>query len=102
MEVTNLRLMYYLSSHPFFSLNEMVQIDIVKALSEPRRAEKDMDIPFGDFVRIADIFSYINEDVFYSKCQSALVDDEFDKHSVLERLGFSELEQALFYYCFYK
>ena len=102
VEVTNLRLMFYLSTHPFFSLSENIQIDIVKALSSPRKTEKDMEIPFGDFARIVDLFSNIDEERFYSKCQEALISDDFDKSDTLCQLGLNELEQALFYYCFYK
>ena len=100
--MTNIHLMFYLSTHSFFALNEHLQVDIVKSLSMPREMERDMDIPFSDFARITELFQFIEEDAFYAKCQKALLTSDYDKDDTLTELGMNELERALFYYCFYK
>lgn len=101
-QITNLWIMYYLSNHSFTSLLQQEQIAVIKHLTKNNRQLHDMDIPFGDFARIVDLFSIIDEDSFYNNCSTALASFERFTDDDLKTIFSNDLEIALFYYCFYK
>ncbi len=101
-QITNLWIMYYLSSHSFASLLQHEQVALIKHLTINNKHPKDMDIPFGDFARIVDLFSTIDEDTFYENCSTALTSFERFTDDDLRTIFSNDLEIALFYYCFYK
>lgn len=97
-KISNIEIILILRNKEFKTFPEDEQIRIVKALTLPIRDDKDMDIPYPDFYRIAKIEELVNREDFLRKVDYILKSEDKDKDEVMEKYRFTKLEQALFKY----